>query len=163
MTSCCLTLDIGFMLVLCFSKSQLLQPQKLITKIAKLLCFINLSISGLRSSTQCGSVSVPASLVFLVIPDTWNAAHKLRSCNGCKPRCTAVQPMSFTASATFIDPDACLYSKRTCDVDCPSKVDEEEEEFYKLLPANKADHLCQLWQSCSDLHKIQTVYDIDSG
>ena len=38
--------------------------------------------------------------------------------------------------------------------------EEEEEEFYKLLPANKADHLCQLWQSCSDLHKIQTVYDI---
>ena len=37
---------------------------------------------------------------------------------------------------------------------------EEEEEFYKLLPANKADHLCQLWQSCSDLHKIQTVYDV---
>ena len=36
----------------------------------------------------------------------------------------------------------------------------EEEEFYKLLPANKADHLCQLWQSCSDLHKIQTAYDI---
>ena len=36
----------------------------------------------------------------------------------------------------------------------------EEEEFYKLLPANKADHLCQSWQSCSDLHKIQTVYDI---
>ena len=36
----------------------------------------------------------------------------------------------------------------------------EEEEFYKLLPANKADHLCQLWQSCSDLYKIQTVYDI---
>ena len=38
--------------------------------------------------------------------------------------------------------------------------EEEEEEFYKLLPANKADHLCQLWQSCSDLHKIQTVYDL---
>ena len=38
--------------------------------------------------------------------------------------------------------------------------EEEEEEFYKLLPANKADHLCQLWQSCSDLYKIQTVYDI---
>ena len=36
----------------------------------------------------------------------------------------------------------------------------KEEEFYKLLPANKADHLCQLWQSCSDLHKIQTVHDI---
>ena len=41
-------------------------------------------------------------------------------------------------------------------------VEEEEEEFYKLLPANKADHLCQLWQSCSDLHKIQTVYDMHS-
>ena len=26
--------------------------------------------------------------------------------------------------------------------------EEEEEGFYKLLPANKADHLCQLWQSC---------------
>ena len=38
--------------------------------------------------------------------------------------------------------------------------EEEEEEFYKLLPANKADHFCQSWQSCSDLHKIQTVYDI---
>ena len=24
--------------------------------------------------------------------------------------------------------------------------EEEEEEFYKLLPANKADHLCQSWQ-----------------
>ena len=41
-----------------------------------------------------------------------------------------------------------------------SNQKEEDEEFYKLLPANKADHLCQLWQSCSDLHKIQTVYDI---
>ena len=41
-----------------------------------------------------------------------------------------------------------------------SPVLEEEEEFYKLLPANKADHLCQLWQSCSDLHKIQTVRDV---
>ena len=41
-----------------------------------------------------------------------------------------------------------------------NKEEEEEEEFYKLLPANQADHLCQLWQSCSDLHKIQTVYDI---
>ena len=26
--------------------------------------------------------------------------------------------------------------------------EEEEEGFDKLLPANKADHLCQLWQSC---------------
>ena len=39
-----------------------------------------------------------------------------------------------------------------------STVLEEEEEFYKLLPANKADRLCQPWQSCSDLHKIQAVY-----
>ena len=23
---------------------------------------------------------------------------------------------------------------------------EEEEEFYKLRPANKTDHLCQSWQ-----------------
>ena len=37
---------------------------------------------------------------------------------------------------------------------------EEGEEFYKLLPANKADCLRQLWQSCSDLHRIETVYDI---
>ena len=29
-----------------------------------------------------------------------------------------------------------------------TQKEEEEEEFYKLLPANKADHLCQLWQSC---------------
>ena len=27
----------------------------------------------------------------------------------------------------------------------------KKKEFYKLLPANKADHLCQL---CSDLHEI---------
>ena len=26
-------------------------------------------------------------------------------------------------------------------------VKAKQEEFYKLLPANKADHLCQLWQS----------------
>ncbi len=32
--------------------------------------------------------------------------------------------------------------------------EEEEEAFYKLLPANKAEHLCQSWQSCSNLHEI---------
>ena len=26
--------------------------------------------------------------------------------------------------------------------------EEEEEEFYKLRPANKTDHLCQSWQYC---------------
>ena len=36
--------------------------------------------------------------------------------------------------------------------------EDEEKEFYKLLPANKAGHLCQSWQSCSNLHEIQTVY-----
>ena len=44
--------------------------------------------------------------------------------------------------------------------DCFMANDSEEEEVYKLLPANKANHLCQLWQSCSDLHEIQTVYGI---
>ena len=41
-----------------------------------------------------------------------------------------------------------------------AQTQKEQEAFYKLLPANKADHLCQLWQSFSDLHKIQTVCDI---
>ena len=27
-----------------------------------------------------------------------------------------------------------------------SQMLEEEEEFYKLRPANKTDHLCQSWQ-----------------
>ena len=30
----------------------------------------------------------------------------------------------------------------------------KKKGFYKLLPANKTDHLCQLWQSCSDLHEM---------
>ena len=44
----------------------------------------------------------------------------------------------------------------------PVEVQEEEEEFHKFLPAHKikADHLCQLWQSCSDLYQLQTVFDI---
>jgi hypothetical protein len=33
-------------------------------------------------------------------------------------------------------------------------VFEEEEGFYKFLPANTADRLCQLWQSCSNHHEI---------
>jgi len=33
-------------------------------------------------------------------------------------------------------------------------VEEEEEGFYKFLPANTADRLCQLWQSCSNHHEI---------
>ena len=48
----------------------------------------------------------------------------------------------------------CLLDDGTIDL---TKLQEEEEEiegFYKLLPANKADYLCQLWQSCSDLHAI---------
>ncbi len=32
--------------------------------------------------------------------------------------------------------------------------EEEEEGFYKFLPANTADRLCQSWQSCSNHHKI---------
>ncbi len=36
-----------------------------------------------------------------------------------------------------------------------ARVSEEEEEgFYKFLPANTADRLCQSWQSCSNHHKI---------
>ena len=27
-----------------------------------------------------------------------------------------------------------------------NQISEEEEEFYKLRPANKTDHLCQSWQ-----------------
>jgi len=33
-------------------------------------------------------------------------------------------------------------------------IEEEEEGFYKFLPANTADRLCQLWQSCSNHHEI---------
>ena len=33
-------------------------------------------------------------------------------------------------------------------------LEEEEEGFYKFLPANTADRLCQLWQSCSNHHEI---------
>jgi len=36
--------------------------------------------------------------------------------------------------------------------------EEEEEGFYKFLPANTADCLCQSWQSCSNHHEIWTVY-----
>jgi len=34
------------------------------------------------------------------------------------------------------------------------RKEEEEEGFYKFLPANTADRLCQLWQSCSNHHEI---------
>lgn len=39
-----------------------------------------------------------------------------------------------------------------------SEIEEEEEEG-KFLPANKAEHLCQLWQVSSDLDENQTVCD----
>ena len=32
--------------------------------------------------------------------------------------------------------------------------EEEEEEFYKLWPANKADHLCQIMAIMSYFHEI---------
>ena len=35
-----------------------------------------------------------------------------------------------------------------------SEEEEEEEGFYKFLPANTADRLCQSWQSCSNHHEI---------
>jgi len=35
-----------------------------------------------------------------------------------------------------------------------SGLEEEEEGFYKFLPANTADRLCQSWQSCSIHHEI---------
>ena len=33
--------------------------------------------------------------------------------------------------------------------------EEEEEEFYKLRPANKTDHLCQSWQYCHMFMKFR--------
>ena len=36
----------------------------------------------------------------------------------------------------------------------PVTEEEEEEGFYKFLPANTADRLCQSWQSCSNHHEI---------
>ena len=36
--------------------------------------------------------------------------------------------------------------------------DPPETGFYKILPANTADHLCQSWQLCSNHHEVQTVY-----
>jgi len=35
-----------------------------------------------------------------------------------------------------------------------ASLEEEEEGFYKFLPANTADRLCQSWQSCSIHHEI---------
>ena len=34
---------------------------------------------------------------------------------------------------------------------------EEEKGFYKLLPANKADHLCQLWQKFLYVHECVCI------
>ncbi|DBA96010.1 TPA: hypothetical protein ACH3X1_001514 [Trebouxia sp. C0004] len=48
----------------------------------------------------------------------------------------------------------CCTCKVLCKA-CPGCREEEEEEgFYKILPANTADHLCQSWPSCSDHHEI---------
>ena len=35
--------------------------------------------------------------------------------------------------------------------------EEEEEEFYKLRPANKTDHLCQSWQYCHMFMKSDSL------
>ena len=40
------------------------------------------------------------------------------------------------------------------ELDIHATAEEEEEGFYKFLPANTADRLCQLWQSCSNHHEI---------
>ena len=35
---------------------------------------------------------------------------------------------------------------------------EEEEGFYKFLPANTANCLCQSWQSCSNHHDSSSIW-----
>ncbi len=45
--------------------------------------------------------------------------------------------------------EECSFSETSIANSC-----EEEEGFYKFLPANTADRLCQSWQSCSNHHKI---------
>ena len=37
-------------------------------------------------------------------------------------------------------------------------VQEEEEGFYKFLPANTADRLCQSWQSCSNHQRDPAIF-----
>ena len=49
--------------------------------------------------------------------------------------------------------DATEKGKSTLDVSEELLLEEEEEGFYKILPANTADHLCQSWQSCSNHHE----------
>ncbi len=41
-----------------------------------------------------------------------------------------------------------------CQIQMDRAKEEEEEGFYKFLPANTADRLCQSWQSCSNHHEI---------
>ncbi len=45
-------------------------------------------------------------------------------------------------------------SRRRTKRKCRNHLEEEEEGFYKFLPANTADRLCQSWQSCSNHHEI---------
>ena len=40
------------------------------------------------------------------------------------------------------------------------ECEEEEEEFYKLRPANKTDHFVPIMAILSYVHEIQTVYNV---
>jgi len=52
-----------------------------------------------------------------------------------------------------------------CEQSMYVKEEEEEEGFYKFLPAYTADRLCQSWQSCpiSDEYVYVYVYVYEGG
>ena len=75
----------------------------------------------------------PAAVMSLLLLEIWhpNESH----CRGTL--------LEHPVAATSIRPPGVNYAQ-----------EEEEEEFYKFLPANTANRLCQSWQSCSNHHVI---------
>ena len=97
-----------------------------------------------------GSVFSQVSIEFLhyeykltdqTIQASFHASN--RDCSGC-----SVSFESYRATVT------CVQIKlELCHPDLLEE--EEEEEFYKLRPANKTDHLCQSWQYCHMFMKFR--------
>ena len=80
-----------------------------------------------------------------------HASHASRNIYCCRVQasCQSLQMAVGHKHMFFMLPGNSLSQLETADYQTcafSAKCEEEEEEFYKLRPANKTDHLCQSWQ-----------------
>jgi len=123
---------------------------------------LSLAVGLVRTSLCNGQLGIFGELISILL---WRAHNSSNTLTFAQHVLHALKTNAATGSKNdtvnfgHLDvPRTWIKRTRSRDGEAESNACGQEEGFYKFLPANTADRLCQSWQSCSNHHEIQTVY-----